>query len=610
MQFQSLGVLLWFLPVAAFIIFLYLLKVRRREIRVPARFLWPTITTDVRANALFQKLRPNLLLFLQLLIAFLLLAALARPMIQARGLPGQSVIVVDASASMGAVENGKSRFERARERLRALVRELNPGEQVAIIEAGAQVRVAASLTADKQRLYSAIDSLQLTDTAGNIDEALRLASALVGKNQSGRIILLSDGAFPPVSDFSPGNAQLIYESLGATRENVAITAMDVQPRAEGYEWFVALRNFGASEASGVLEFYSGGKLIDARQIKIAPGQTLAQTLRARQLAEPLEARLNIDDALASDNRAYRVGITEQTRRVLIVGEGNFFLERALALEPNVEVNKAPSVPESERGQRVGDSQYDLIIFDNAPPVPVKARAVMVVRAQGGPIAKLSGQVKTPRIAVWEKEHPLLRYVELAPVLIDNTPRLEPAPWAKVIAESQQTPLIVAGEHAGRRWVGIGWNLLESDFPLQPAFPIFIGNLLRWATGEQGGTQGFTVRTGTPFSVNVPPDETRLTLTGPDSQKQEFPVNEGTLIVPGLPRVGLYTLQGNKVRIPVGGNLFNTDESDIAPRQTIQLGGRTVQAQGQMFTLRDLWRPIVLLMLAILMLEWWVFVKRS
>ena len=100
MQFQSLGVLLWFLPVAAFIIFLYLLKVRRREIRVPARFLWPTITTDVRANALFQKLRPNLLLFLQLLIAFLLLAALARPMIQARGLPGQSVIVVDASASM------------------------------------------------------------------------------------------------------------------------------------------------------------------------------------------------------------------------------------------------------------------------------------------------------------------------------------------------------------------------------------------------------------------------------------------------------------------------------------------------------------------------------
>lgn len=610
MQFQSLGVLLWFLPVAGFIIFLYLLKVRRREVRVPARFLWPAITTDVRANALFQKLRPNLLLFLQLLIAFLVLFALARPMIQAKGLPGRSAIVIDTSASMGAVEQGKSRFEKARSRLRALVRDLNPGEQVALIEAGAQVRVVSSLTADKQKLYSAIDSLQVSDSAGNIDEALRLASALVGKEQGGRIVLLSDGVFPPVSDFSPGSAKLIYENFGTHGENVAITAMDVQTRANGYEWFVALRNFGQKEAEGVLEFYSGGKLIDARRVRIPPSQTLAQTVQARALAEPLEARLNIDDALACDNRAYRVGITQQSHRVLLVGEGNFFLERALALEPNVEVDKASSVPETERGTRVGESHYDLVIFDGVAPVPVKARAVMVIRAQGGPIAKSLGQVKNPRVAIWEREHPLLQYVELAPVLIDSAIRIEPAPWAKVIAESQQTPLIVAGEHAGRRWVGIGWNLLESDFPLQPAFPIFIGNLIRWAVGEQGGTQGFTLRTGTPFSVSVPPTETRLTLVGPDSFPQELPVNEGTLVVSGLPRVGLYTLQGSKVRIPIAGNLFNTDESDVSPRQTIQLGGRTVQAQGQMFTLRDLWRPVVLLMLAVLMLEWWVFVKRS
>lgn len=610
MQFQSLGVLVWFLPVAGFIIFLYLLKVRRREVRVPARFLWPAITTDVRANALFQKLRPNLLLFLQLLMAFLLLAALARPMFQTKGLPGQSVVVVDTSASMGALENGRTRFDLARARLRTLVRELNPGEQVAIIEAGAQVRVVAPLTADKQRLYTAIESLQLTDSAGSIDEALRLASALVGKSESGRIILMSDGAFPPVSDFSPRNAKLIYESFGTQSENVAITAMEVQMRGNGYEWFVALRNFGKTEARGIVEFYAGGKLVDAREVRIPPAQTIAQVLQARTLAEPLEVRLNLNDALASDNSAFRVGITEQSRRVLLVGEGNFFLERALALEPNVQVDKAPTVPDTERNTRVGGSRYDLIIFDGTPPVPVRARAVMVIRAAGGPIAKLGASVKTPRVAVWEREHPLLRYVELASVLIDNAPRIEPAPWAKVIAESQQTPLIVAGEHAGRRWVGIAWNLLESDFPLQPAFPIFIGNLIRWAVGEQGGTQGITLRTGTPFSVNVPPTETRLKLVGPDSQVQELLVNEGTVVVPGLRRVGLYTLQGAKVRIPLAGNLFNTDESDVTPRQTIQLGGRTVQAQGQMLALRDLWRPLVLLMLAVLMLEWWVFVKRS
>jgi Ca-activated chloride channel family protein len=133
------------------------------------------------------------------------------------------------------------------------------------------------------------------------------------------------------------------------------------------------------------------------------------------------------------------------------------------------------VPDSERGERVGGGNYDLIIFDRTAPVPVKARAVMVIKAQGGPIAALGQPVRTPRIVLWEREHPLMRYLELSSLLIDNAPRLTPAPWAKTLAESQQTPLIVAGEHQGRRWVGVGWDLLESDFPLQPAFPIFIAN---------------------------------------------------------------------------------------------------------------------------------------
>lgn len=610
MQFQSLGVLLWFIPVAGFIILLYLLKVRRREVRVPAKFLFPAITTDVRANALFQRLRPNLLLFLQLLAALLLLTALARPMIQAKGLPGQSVIVVDASASMRATDVSPSRLEAAKNRLRRFVQELNPGEQLAIIEAGAQVRVLASLTSDKQKLLSAIDQIRPTDTAGRLDEALRLAAALVGKAEKGRIVLLSDGAFPPVSDFSAGSAQLIFETIGSSGENLAIVAMDVQERSGGFEWFVGIRNFGTRSQTAILEFYAGGKLIDARAITVGGGQSIGQTLRARQLQEPLEVRLKANDALESDNRAYRVGVAQKPIRVLLVGEGNFFLERALVLEPNVQLDKSPSVPEQERGTRVGESNYDLIIFDRVPAVPVKARAVLVINAQGGPIAALGAPVRMPRVAFWEREHPLMRYLELSSLLIDNAPRMQPAAWARVLAESQQTPLIVAGEHQGRRWVGIGWNLLESDFPLQPAFPIFVANLLRWAVGEHGRQTDLTVRTGTPFSLAVDPPETALRLRTPDNREFSYPVNEGSVVIPGLEQVGLYTVHGKKTQLRLAANLLSTEESDIRPRTSVELGGKTVRAQGVLTTLRDLWKPVVLALLALLMLEWWVFVRRS
>jgi len=292
MLFQSLGVLFWFLPVAGFIILLYLLKIRRREVRVPARFLWPPITTDVRANTLLQRLRPNLLLFLQLLIALLLLLALARPAIHARGALGrQTVVIVDASASMGATDVAPSRFEAARSRLRTLIREMSASEQLAIIEAGPTVRVAASLTADQRKLLDATHRLQRSDARGNIDEALRLAAALVGNRAGSRIMLISDGAFPDLADFSPGKAQLVYESLGRHSENVAITAMDVQPRSGGTEWFVGLRNFGEKPARGVLEFYSGGELMDAREILIPAKGTLGQTLTLSRTREPLESPL-------------------------------------------------------------------------------------------------------------------------------------------------------------------------------------------------------------------------------------------------------------------------------------------------------------------------------
>jgi antitoxin (DNA-binding transcriptional repressor) of toxin-antitoxin stability system len=610
MQFQSLGVLLWFLPVAGFIILLYLLKVRRREVRVPAKFLFPAMTTDVRANALFQKLRPNLLLFLQLLAALLLLTALARPMIQAKGLPGQSVIVVDNSASMSSIDASPTRLDAAKNRMRRFVQELNPGEQLAIIEAGAQVRVLSPLTSDKQKLLNAIDQIQPTDTAGNLDEALRLAAALVGKSSESRIVLLSDGAFPPVSDFSAGNAKLVFESLGSSGENLAITAMDVQERSGSFEWFVGIRNFGSQSRQAILEFYANGKLIDARSITVEGGKTIGQTLRMRSLQEPLEARLKADDMLASDNTAYRVGVTQKPIRVLLVGEGNFFLERALALEPNVQLSKAPSVPESERGERVGGGEFDLIIFDRTAPVPVKARAVMVIKAQGGPIAALGLVVRAPRIALWEREHPLMRYLELGNLLIDNAPRLTPAPWAKVLAESQQTPLIVAGEHQNRRWVGIGWDILESDFPLQPAFPIFIANLLRWSVGEQGGAADLTVRTGVPFSLTVDPAETELSVHTPEGQTRTFPVNDGAVVLPGLERVGVYTVQGRKTQLRIAANLMHSDESNIRPRTSINVCGKTVAAQNTLTTLRDLWKPIALALLALLMVEWWVFVKRS
>src|SRR5438477_9104730 len=83
------------------LLFLYFLKLRRKEMPVSSTFLWKKAIQDLQVNAPFQKLRRNLLLLLQLLLLIALLLSLARPVANYRpGAGKQTVILIDRSASM------------------------------------------------------------------------------------------------------------------------------------------------------------------------------------------------------------------------------------------------------------------------------------------------------------------------------------------------------------------------------------------------------------------------------------------------------------------------------------------------------------------------------
>src|SRR5688572_25266874 len=93
---------------AGLIVLMYLLKLRRRKEVFSSTLLWIKSIEDLIANAPFQKLRRNLLMYLQILLLLLLALALARPtMWLNRGAGVTRIVLLDNTASMNARDGDK-----------------------------------------------------------------------------------------------------------------------------------------------------------------------------------------------------------------------------------------------------------------------------------------------------------------------------------------------------------------------------------------------------------------------------------------------------------------------------------------------------------------------
>ncbi len=602
--------------IAVPIIIMYMLRLRRREVTVSSTMLWQKLVRDREANAPWQKLKRNLLLFLQLLILGLMVFALARPFIRVPSLVNRSIVVLlDGSASMQAIDVTPSRFDVAKEEVNRLIGALGSGHQMTLIQVGQTPRVLAAATTDKRLLYDMVAAANPENGAADWGAAFALAAGAAQGFQDARVIIISDGGIP--SGLPPLPAETVYVPVGISGENLAVSALATRETEEGVQLLASVTNLGERVQSTLLTLEIDGVLFDARQVDVESGETVDLSWTLVEQPVVITARLgdNPEDFLLVDNQATTVHEAGVSNRTLIISDGNLFLEQIFAVLPGIEPFKLSveaEFPEPET------DPFDLYVFDGVdlpdplPPADLLILNPLPSQLENGPLTVgevITGTQQTAAIRLVDS--PLLQFVDWGGVNIRQMRQVE-APWAETLVEAAGGPLLMIGERDGHRLAILTFDLRDSDLPLQVTYPILMANLTNWLTPGRVFDTPDTLRPGDVIPLAPPAGVTAAEITRPDGSVWAAEFGEDTLLFTETDQTGLYQVTiidetGSRAGGQFAINLFALEESTILPADAVVVGAAEIQSGseddvGQ----REFWVWLVIVALIVLMIEWWIF----
>ncbi len=594
------------------ILFLQSLKPRGLQVRTATFFIWERVLKErPLGTRLGWLLRKNLLLILQLLAAFLLIAALADPWLRSFGAAaGDLVVVIDLSASMKAQERGVARFDAARREWLSLIDGLGGGQKMMVIGAGAQPRLLMPFTADPRRLRELARGLEATDAPGRVKDAILFAHAFLKRGSPDRVVVLSDGAFAGAEEFANAGDQLRFVRVGGGQDNVGIVGFEVRRHAEstGAEIMVHVKNFTAKAVRAPLSL-----LLDDRNLarqEIALGAHERRVLIVPYdgaLAGKLVARLEVADDFATDNRAYLVLADRAPLRVLYVGPGNPYLIRLLQLFADVEV---ASAPDWEAAQV--QSPFDVVIFDRvAAPALTRGNFILINTIAPNLPLERAGTMHNPRVAMAAK-HPLTAGLSLGDLTIREASRVTLKGEGTVLARAGTSPLLYALESGGLRVLFLGFDLLASDLPLRVAFPVLFHNALEWFQPRSREFPGAAVKAGAPVTLKLANSTPAVEISSPSGKRELLSAPKDSLVFADTFEAGFYHFTGGgRSAAGFAVNLLDEEESAIVPRAVLHgAADKQAASSGALDAVFALWPLLLGAVWLILGVELWLAFRQG
>lgn len=546
-----------------------------------------------KTTASRTRLIVNILFWLQLAALSFAALAMAAPVVW-QNRSKNILVVLDTSASLGAKQGGVPVFDRTRSELMRRLRRKKAGDQVFIV---ASAPVAAPMEGPRQKLYEisrVLQELSVSHLAGDLSTAAHIGQALMG-GVVDSVIVVTDEPAPPEP---PEGVEFI--SFHEPMNNLAIVGVSARGgfcSEAASRLLVTVQSFSEEDVTATVSAYQGRSEIALSEISLESGLRAQITLT---LPEAVEGWVHVrlqggQDALGADNE---VAVFVRTHETLPVG-----------------VLSEDAVFRKLMGRWLGACQG--LTWQEGPPsteglwLAVTDETNLELQGLAGILQWRRPPQASARLGYWvvDSDHPVGSYLDtveiVAASLYDSAIvdlGHEPVVWG--LRDGERRPLVLAGEKSGQRVLTVLMDPTAS--PNSSSLLTLFFNGLRWLMQPSDA-----IRTGEPLVFSSLPAGT-VTVQRPDGSKERIQHEGGPFTYGGTTIAGTYKITAGKNTLTRLVNFLDPLESDLRQRRSTwrQVRQPPLASEESRRTERPLASLLTMLVLGLLLFEWWLYSKRS
>mgnify|MGYP002855681612 CR=1 FL=1 len=609
MTFSSLWPLAFLLAIPLIII-LYLWKPKGEDRAIASTLLWNRLLKMPQSRTFFEKFLHDLLMYLQIAITLMLIIALMAPQIMSRSKTGgNTVIVIDTGLSMqhktdaSKGSGGTTRLDYAKEQALAYARSCNGS--VSIVTCAKDARICIAASTDQTRIRETIYGISPEDCEGSLREAYSLVVSM----EPDHVLIFTDGdGLESVSDYAEHLEADVYVCGKDGSSNVSLDYMVMAQNAAGYEASLRFTNYSDYDADFEVTVYDeSDRIVEMTETSLEAGKSGSVLMSGMNLTGPYakaeisaitfhngSSTVSEKDSLEKDNITYAVTRTAGEVKGILISSGNTFMERAYMAVTG------EALPKSATDSAVAAGDYSIVVYDAGFRRSLKEQLDRP-SLEFAPDAE-AGVLNNVVITAGACE--LTKGIENFQIGANSVRYYDLPEGAVSFMEADGKCVGYYGVIGGQKRIVVGFDIRETNFPVMAEFPIFIAESITYlsdrnALAENVYEAGVPMVFNPSVTENITVPESRTNRAGifyvsiEDKDAAAAPSEDGTFSE-GVRReyyVVRPSAEGRDGR-ETGEDIINTGSLN------------TVRVN------KSLRGAFLVLALLLLILEWFVFVKKK